>query len=65
MNKLFSFILGMMLLLNFGCDSPEDIPTGPPPPLLVGCEAATMYDWESVEFEHLLMVVLMLGLHLD
>jgi len=52
MNKLFSFILGMMLLFNFGCDSPEDTPTGPPPPPpLVGCEAATMYDWESVEFE--------------
>ena len=45
MNKLFSFILGMMLLLNFGCDGSIDTPTGPPPgPPLVGCEAATMYD---------------------
>ena len=52
MNKLFSFILGVMLLSNFGCDDPKNTPTGPPPPPpLVGCEAATMYDWESVEFE--------------
>ena len=52
MNKLFSFIFGLMLLVNFSCDSSDDTPTGPPPPPpLVGCEAAEVYDWNTVEFE--------------
>ena len=32
MKKLFSFIFGLMLLVNFSCDSSDDTPTGPPPP---------------------------------
>ena len=52
MKKLFSFIFGLMLLINFSCDSSDDTSTGPPlPSPLVGCEAAEVYDWESVEFE--------------
>ena len=52
MSKLFSIILTMMMFLNFSCDSPDDTPTGPPPePPLIGCEAAEVYDWNTVEFE--------------
>jgi len=52
MNKLFSFIFGLMLLVNFSCDGSDDTSTGPPPePPLVGCEAAEVYDWNTVEFE--------------
>jgi len=54
MNKLLSFIFAIFLLFTMGCES-EDMPiiggdiVGPGD--LVGCEAAYMYDWDSVEFE--------------
>ena len=36
----------------FSCDSSDDTSTGPPPePPLIGCEAAEVYDWDTVEFE--------------
>ena len=52
MNKLFTFLFTMMLLI-IGC-SDDSNPVGGginPEPELVGCEAATFYDWDSVEFE--------------
>ena len=52
MNKLFSMILSLMIFFTFSCDSSDDTPTGPPPePPLIGCEAAEVYDWNTVEFE--------------
>ena len=50
MNKLFTFLFTMMLLI-IGCS--DDPITGgvTPEPELVGCEAATVYDWDTVEFE--------------
>ena len=50
MNKLFTFLFTMMLLI-IGCS--DDPITGgvTPEPELVGCEAATTYDWDSIEFE--------------
>ena len=52
MNKLFSIILSLMVFFMFSCDSSDDTSTGPPPePPLIGCEAAEVYDWDTVEFE--------------
>ena len=50
MNKLYTFLFTMMLLI-IGCS--DDPITGgvTPEPELVGCEAATTYDWDSIEFE--------------
>ena len=50
MNKLFTFLFTMMLLI-IGCS--DDPITGgvTPEPELVGCEAATVYDWDAIEFE--------------
>ena len=52
MNKLFTFLFTMMLLI-VGC-SDDSTPVGggyDDEPELVGCEAANMYDWDSIEFE--------------
>ena len=53
MNKLLMYLMSFMLLFTFSCDgsdpvSPDD---GDDEPVLVGCEAAYLYDWNSVEFE--------------
>jgi len=51
MNKLFIFLFTMMFLI-IGCSGDDPISGGTTPePELVGCEAATMYDWDSIEFE--------------
>ena len=51
MNKLFTFLFTMMFLI-IGCSGDDPITGGvDPEPELVGCEAATMYDWDSIEFE--------------
>ena len=54
MKKLFSFLFLTMFIM-FGlqsCDDGDNIVGGgiDPEPELVGCEAADMYDWETVEF---------------
>ena len=53
MNKLLMFMMSFILLFTFSCDgndpvSPDD---GDDDVVLVGCEGATMYDWDTVEFE--------------
>jgi hypothetical protein len=49
MKKLFTLI---MMLLMFGCSGDDPISGGTDPePELIGCEAATMYDWDAIEFE--------------
>ena len=49
MNKLFMWILMFSLIFIGNCD--DDVIAPPPPePELVGCEAADVYDWDSVEF---------------
>ena len=55
MNKLLMFLMSFMLLFTISCDGSS--PTSPDDggddtePVLVGCEAANLYDWDSVEFE--------------
>ena len=54
MNKLLMYLMSFMLLFTFSCDgssptSPDD--NGDDDVVLVGCEAANLYDWNSVEFE--------------
>ena len=47
MNKLFMLIFSLIFIGSCG----DDIVAPPPPePELVGCEAADVYDWDSVEF---------------
>ena len=49
MKKLFTLI---MMLLMFGCSGDDPVSGGyDDDPVLVGCEAATFYDWDSIEFE--------------
>ena len=53
MNKLLMYLMSFMLLFTFSCDgsdpvSPDD---NDDDVVLVGCEAANLYDWDSVEFE--------------
>ena len=53
MNKLLMYLMSFMLLFTISCDgsdpvSPDD---GDDDVVLVGCEAAYLYDWDSVEFE--------------
>ena len=51
MNKLFTFLFTIMFLI-IGCSGDDPITGGlDPEPELVGCEAATTYDWDSIEFE--------------
>ena len=51
MNKLFT-ILFMMMFLIIGCSGDDPVSGGTnPEPELVGCEAATTYDWDAIEFE--------------
>jgi hypothetical protein len=51
MNKLFTFLFTMMFLI-IGCSDNNPITGGvDPEPELLGCEAATTYDWDSIEFE--------------
>ena len=55
MNKLLMYLMSFMLLFTISCDGSS--PTSPDDggnddePVLVGCEAANLYDWNSVEFE--------------
>ena len=55
MNKLLMYLMSFMLLFTISCDGSS--PTSPDDggnddePVLVGCEAANLYDWDSVEFE--------------
>ena len=55
MNKLLMYLMSFMLLFTFSCDGTS--PTSPDDggnddePVLVGCEASNLYDWNSVEFE--------------
>ena len=55
MNKLLMYLMSFMLLFTMSCDGSS--PTSPDDggddtePVLVGCEAANLYDWNSVEFE--------------
>ena len=54
MNKLLMYLMSFMLLFTISCDgssptSPDD--GGGDDVVLVGCEAANLYDWDSVEFE--------------
>ena len=54
MNKLLMYLMSFMLLFTISCDgsnpvSPDD--GGDDEPILIGCEAANFYDWDSVEFE--------------
>ena len=53
MNKLMMFLMSFMLLFTMSCDDDSTITGGiiEPEPELVGCEAASTYDWDSVEFE--------------
>ena len=47
MNKLFTILMSIFLIGS--CE--KNTPVAPPPePELVGCEAAEVYDWDSVEF---------------
>ena len=47
MKKLFTILMSMFLMVT--CS--DDPVVGPPPePELVGCEAADLYDWESLSF---------------
>ena len=51
MNKLFTFLFTIMLLI-IGCSDDNPITGGiDPEPELIGCEAATTYDWDAIEFE--------------
>ena len=51
MNKLFTFLFTIMFLI-IGCSGDDPITGGVDlEPELVGCEAATTYDWDSIEFE--------------
>jgi hypothetical protein len=55
MNKLLMYLMSFMLLFTISCDGSS--PTSPDDggnddePVLVGCETANLYDWDSVEFE--------------
>ncbi len=55
MNKLLMYLMSFMLLFTMSCDGSS--PTSPDDggnddePILLGCEAANLYDWNSVEFE--------------
>ena len=49
MKKLFTLII---MLLMFGCSGDDPVSGGyDDEPELVGCEAADVYDWDSIEFE--------------
>ena len=51
MNKLFTFLFTIMFLI-IGCSGDDPITGGVDlEPELIGCEAATTYDWDSIEFE--------------
>jgi len=54
MNKLLMFMMSFILLFTFSCGGDDPLSPGDDDndePVLVGCEAATMYDWDTVEFE--------------
>ena len=52
MNKLFTFLFTMMLLIVGCSDDSTQVGGGyDDEPELVGCEAANVYDWDTVEFE--------------
>ena len=52
MNKLLMFLFSFIMLFTFGCDSDDTITGGVinPEPELLGCEAASFYDWTDFEF---------------
>jgi len=52
MNKLIMFLMSFILMFTMSCDGDDPISGGlEPEPELLGCEAANLYDWDSVEFE--------------
>jgi len=54
MNKLLMFMMSFILLFTFSCGGDDPVSPGDDDsdePVLVGCEAADMYDWDTVEFE--------------
>ncbi len=54
MNKLLMFMMSFMLLFISSCGGDDPVSPGDDDsddPILVGCEGATMYDWDTVEFE--------------
>ena len=54
MNKLLMFMMSFILLFTFSCGGDDPVSPGDDDsddPVLVGCEAADVYDWETVEFE--------------
>ena len=52
MKKLLMFLFSFMILFTISCDGDDPISGGlEPEPELLGCEAANLYDWDSVEFE--------------
>jgi hypothetical protein len=54
MNKLLMYLMSFMLLFTISCDGSSPTSSddnGNDEPVLVGCEAANLYDWNSVEFE--------------
>ena len=53
MNKLLMYLMSFMLLFTISCDGSSPTSSddgGNDEPVLVGCEAADLYDWDSVEF---------------
>ena len=53
MNKLLMFMMSFILLFTFSCGGDDPLSPGDDDndePVLVGCEAADLYDWDSVEF---------------
>ena len=54
MNKLLMFMMSFILLFTFSCGGDDPVSPGDDDndePVLVGCEAADVYDWDTVEFE--------------
>ena len=54
MNKLLMFMMSFMLLFISSCGGDDPVSPGDDDsdePVLVGCEAADVYDWDTVEFE--------------
>ena len=52
MKKILMLMMSFILLFTISCDDDSTIVGGgiDIEPELVGCEAATTYDWDSIEF---------------
>ena len=46
MNKLFTILMSMFLMITCSDKSP----VGPSEPEKVGCDAATFYDWDNLNY---------------